>query len=86
MDEVARVMADVVQLMDVDRRQERLAQGLDYVSSNTTSYWAEQVLSDLKAVGRSSDRSILSPVGLGLNFRVVGETMLLLLFVQHIVQ
>lgn len=71
-EEVADVLAEVAQPMRVELRSERLAQGLEYVTSNTTSYWAAQILTDLKAVGRSADRSILSPVGLGLNFRVVG--------------
>lgn len=66
-------MAEVVEVMSVEQRKERLAQGLDYVTSHTTSFWAAQILTDLKAVGRSSDRSNLSPVGLGLNFRVIGE-------------
>ena len=66
-------MVEVAQPMRMELRWERLAQGLEYVTSNTTSYWAAQILTDLKAVGRSADRSILSPVGLGLNFRVVGE-------------
>eukprot|EP00752_Nemacystus_decipiens_P007782 g6950.t1 len=70
--EVAHVMAEVVEVMTPARRKERLAQCLEYVHTNTTSYWAAQILMDLKAVGRSSDRSIMSPVGLGLNFRVVG--------------
>ena len=65
-------MADVVQMMTLERRKERLAEGLEFVVSNTTSFWAAEILTDLKAVGRSSDRTILSPVGLGLNFRVVG--------------
>ena len=66
-------MAEMVQVMTATRRKERLVQCLEYVNTNTTSYWAAQILMDLKAVGRSSNRSIMSPVGLGLNFRVVGE-------------
>ncbi|CAN0430543.1 unnamed protein product, partial [Hapterophycus canaliculatus] len=66
-------MAQVVQLMTVRLRKERLVQCLEYVNTNTTSFWAAQILMDLKAVGRSSNRSIMSPVGLGLNFRVIGE-------------
>jgi hypothetical protein len=31
-----------------------------------------QVLKDLKSIVKSADRSIMSPVGLGLNFRVIG--------------
>lgn len=73
MEEVAHVMAEVVQVMTAKRRKERLAESLDFVNTNTTSYWAAQILMDLKAVGRSSDRNIMSPVGLGLNFRVVGK-------------
>ena len=30
------------------------------------------MLKDLKGIHKSSDRSIMSPVGLGLNFRVIG--------------
>ncbi|CBJ29609.1 Trehalose 6-phosphate synthase, family GT20 / Trehalose 6-phosphate phosphatase [Ectocarpus siliculosus] len=71
-EEVAHVMAEVVQVMTVKRRKERLSECLEYVNTNTTSYWAAQILMDLKAVGSSSNRSIMSPVGLGLNFRVVG--------------
>lgn len=70
---MAHVMAEVAQVMTAKRRKERLAECLDFVSTNTTSYWAAQILMDLKAAGSSSDRSIMSPVGLGLNFRVVGE-------------
>lgn len=65
-------MSEVVELMTADRRKERLAQGVEYVTSNTTSFWAATILTDLKAVGRSADRSILAPVGLGLNFRMIG--------------
>lgn len=65
-------MADVIKLTTPERRKERLAEGLEFVVSNTTSFWAAEILTDLKAVGRSSDRNILSPVGLGLNFRVIG--------------
>lgn len=72
-EEVAHVMAEVVQVMTAARRKERLAQCLEYVHTNTTSYWAAQLLMDLKAVGRSANRSIMSPVGLGLNFRVIGK-------------
>ncbi|CAN0161897.1 unnamed protein product, partial [Ectocarpus sp. 4 AP-2014] len=71
-EEVAHVMAEVVQVMTVKRRKERLSECLEYVNTNTTSYWAAQILMDLKAVGSSSNRSIMSPVGLGLNYRVVG--------------
>ncbi|CAM9975335.1 unnamed protein product [Pylaiella littoralis] len=69
---VAHVMAEVVQEMTVKTRKERLVDCLEYVNTNTTSYWAAQILMDLKAVGRSADRSIMSPIGFGLNFRVVG--------------
>lgn len=72
--EVAHLMSEVVQVMTVKRRKERLAECLEYVNTNTTSYWAAQILMDLKAAGRSADRSIMSPVGFGLNFRVIGET------------
>lgn len=72
-EEVAHVMAEVAQVMTSKRRKERLAECLEYVNTNTTSNWAAQILMDLKAAGRSSDRTIMSPVGLGLNFRVVGE-------------
>eukprot|EP00903_Cladosiphon_okamuranus_P012881 g12029.t1 len=71
-EEVAHVMAEVAQVMTAKQRKERVAECLEYVNTNTTSYWAAQILMDLKAAGRSSDRSIMSPVGLGLNFRVVG--------------
>lgn len=65
-------MADVIKMTTPERRRERLAEGLEFVVSNTTSFWAAEILTDLKAVGRSSDRNILSRVGLGLNFRVIG--------------
>lgn len=71
-EKIAKVMSEVFELMTADRRKERLAQGVEYVTSNTTSFWAATILTDLKAVGRSADRSILAPVGLGLNFRMIG--------------
>lgn len=74
MEEVARVMAEIVELMPQEIREERHAQDVELVTLNTTSSWAAQILTDLKAVGRSADRSIMSPVGLGLNFRVIGES------------
>lgn len=79
---MAHVMAEVVQEMTVKTRKERLVDCLEYVNTNTTSYWAAQILMDLKAVGRSADRSIMSPIGFGLNFRVVGETGVVLCCVE----
>lgn len=66
-------MAEVVEVIPKETREERHAQDLEVVTTHTTSTWAAQILMDLKAVGRSADRSIMSPVGLGLNFRVIGE-------------
>lgn len=57
------------------KRAERHMQDLEFVTSSTTSSWAAQILTDLKAVGSSADRTGMSPVGLGLNFRVIGEIL-----------
>ncbi|CAN0342837.1 unnamed protein product [Discosporangium mesarthrocarpum] len=71
-DDVAKVLLDVVQHQTRDRRKERHQKDLGFVSQHTTAFWAHQLLRDLKAVTQSPDRSFMSPVGLGLNFRVIG--------------
>eukprot|EP00612_Vaucheria_litorea_P006132 CAMPEP_0171470926 /NCGR_PEP_ID=MMETSP0946-20130122/414_1 /TAXON_ID=109269 /ORGANISM="Vaucheria litorea, Strain CCMP2940" /LENGTH=1149 /DNA_ID=CAMNT_0012000347 /DNA_START=172 /DNA_END=3621 /DNA_ORIENTATION=- len=71
LDEVYIAMSKVLE-MQLETRLARHAKDEDFVINHTTSFWAYQVLKDLKSIQKSADRAIMSPVGLGLNFRVIG--------------
>lgn len=70
-DEVVTAMRAVLG-MDLEERIGRHAKDEHFVLNHKTSFWADQILRDLKAIPKIHDRSVMSPVGLGLNFRVIG--------------
>lgn len=71
LDEVADCMTMTL-AMSLEQRRARHAKDEDFVLHHSTLFWATQVLSSLKSIRKSDDRSGMSPVGLGLNYRVVG--------------